>query len=393
MIIIDKPYVSNFLIETIRKNKLPVLENEYSSMYRNEITPYLLVEEDFKLRYLESNNPKIYSSSENSIGWILAGVQFSDLAKKINLFKNKINFRALTSKLYPDFYFREVQMANLDDVSFEELPLPFIIKPSTGFFSMGVYKVDSEVEWEQTKKNILIEMKKVAHLYPTDVLDPNSFIIEQCVEGEEFAFDAYYDESGNPVLLNAFKHYFASENDVSDRVYYTSKSIIEDYFQIFTDFLSEIGALAKVRNFPVHVEVRINQEGKLMPIEINALRFGGWCTTADMTSYAFGFNPYEYFLKGQKPDWKSVLSKINDSLYSIIVLDNSTGYDGEMIKTFDYDLLCSGFANLLELRKVDYNEYPVFGFVFAEIKRDAFAEIEQISVSDLREYTILCDDD
>jgi len=393
MIIIDKPYVSNFLIETIRKNKLPVLENEYSSMYRNEITPYLLVEEDFKLRYLESNNPKIYSSSENSIGWILASVQFSDLAKKINLFKNKINFRALTSKLYPDFYFREVQMANLDDVSFEELPLPFIIKPSTGFFSMGVYKVDSEVEWEQTKKNILIEMKKVAHLYPTDVLDPNSFIIEQCVEGEEFAFDAYYDESGNPVLLNAFKHYFASENDVSDRVYYTSKSIIEDYFQIFTDFLSEIGALAKVRNFPVHVEVRINQEGKLMPIEINALRFGGWCTTADMTSYAFGFNPYEYFLKGQKPDWKSVLSKINDSLYSIIVLDNSTGYDGEMIKTFDYDLLCSGFANLLELRKVDYKEYPVFGFIFAEIKRDAFAEIEQISVSDLREYTILCDDD
>jgi hypothetical protein len=342
-------------------------------MYRNEITPYLLVEEDFKLRYLESNNPKIYSSSENSIGWILASVQFSDLAKKINLFKNKINFRALTSKLYPDFYFREVQMANLDDVSFEELPLPFIIKPSTGFFSMGVYKVDSEVEWEQTKKNILIEMKKVAHLYPTDVLDPNSFIIEQCVEGEEFAFDAYYDESGNPVLLNAFKHYFASENDVSDRVYYTSKSIIEDYFQIFTDFLSEIGALAKVRNFPVHVEVRINQEGKLMPIEINALRFGGWCTTADMTSYAFGFNPYEYFLKGQKPDWKSVLSKINDSLYSIIVLDNSTGYDGEMIKTFDYDLLCSGFANLLELRKVDYKEYPVFGFIFAEIKRDAFA--------------------
>ena len=185
MIIIDKPYVSNFLIETIRKNKLPVLENEYSSMYRNEITPYLLVEEDFKLRYLESNNPKIYSSSENSIGWILASVQFSDLAKKINLFKNKINFRALTSKLYPDFYFREVQMANLDDVSFEELPLPFIIKPSTGFFSMGVYKVDSEVEWEQTKKNILIEMKKVAHLYPTEVLDPNSFIIEQCVSREK----------------------------------------------------------------------------------------------------------------------------------------------------------------------------------------------------------------
>ena len=130
-----------------------------------------------------------------------------------------------------------------------------------------------------------------------------------------------------------------------------------------------------------------------MPIEINAFRFGGWCTTADMTSHAFGFNPYEYFFKGQKPDWKSILSKTNDSLYSIIVLDNSTGQDGKIIKAFDYDLLCSGFSNLLELRKVDYKEYPVFGFIFAEIKRDAFAEIERISASNLREYTILNDDD
>lgn len=392
MIIIDKPYVSNFLIETIRKNKLPVLENEYSRMYRNEIAPYLLAEEDFKSRYLESKNPKLYTASENSIGWILVNVEFSDLAEKVNLFKNKIKFRALTSKLYPDFYFKEVQTADLDGVSFQELPLPFIIKPSTGFFSMGVYKVDSEAEWEQTKKDIWIEMKKVAHLYPTEVLNPNSFIIEQYVEGEEFAFDAYYDEFGNPVLLNAFKHYFTSENDVSDRVYYTSKRIIEEYSPIFTEFLSEIGALTKATNFPVHVEVRINQDGHLLPIEINALRFGGWCTTADMTSHALGFNPYEYFLKGQKPDWKSILSKTNDSLYSIIVLDNSTGQEGKMIKAFDYDLLCSGFANLLELRKVDYKEYPVFGFIFAEIKRDAFAEIEKISVSNLREYTILHDE-
>lgn len=393
MIIIDKPYVSNFLIETIRKNKLPVLENDYSRMYRNEIGPYLLTEEDFILKYQASQKPRLYTASENSIGWISAKVQFSDLAKKINLFKNKTNFRALTSELYPDFYFKEVQTADLDDISFEELPLPFIIKPTTGFFSMGVYKVDNEAEWEQTKKNILIEIEQIERLYPTEVLDPNSFIIEECIEGDEFAFDAYYDESGNPVLLNAFKHYFASENDVSDRVYYTSKSIIEDYYQIFTDFLSKIGALAKVSNFPVHVEVRINQEGKLLPIEINALRFGGWCTTADMTFHAFGFNPYEYFQKGIKPDWKYILSNTNDSLYSIIVLDNSTGQDGKLIKAFDYDLLCSGFSNLLELRKVDYKEYPVFGFIFAEIKRDAFAEIQRISASNLREYTILNDDD
>ncbi len=387
MLILDKPYVSNILIETIKKNKLPVLENEYSRLYSNEIGDFLLAEEAFISKYQASKNPKLYTASENSIGWIFANAEFSDLAEKINLFKNKIQFRALTSPMYSDFYFKEVKIADLEHVSFKELPVPFIIKPATGFFSMGVYKVDSETEWEQTKKDILIEMRKLRNLYPNEVLNPDSFIIEECIEGEEFAFDAYYDEFGNPVLLNAFKHYFASENDVSDRVYYTSKRIIEEYASIFTNFLSEIGALTKVKNFPVHVEVRIDRDGKPVPIEINALRFGGWCTTADMTSHAFGFNPYEYFLKGQKPDWKSILSKTNDSLYSIIVLDNSTGQDGKMIKAFDYDLLCSDFENVLELRKVDYTEYPVFGFLFVKIKPESFEEIERISASDLREYT------
>ena len=54
MLIIDKPYVSNFLIETIKKNKLPILENDYSKIYKNEISPYLLTKEDFISKFQES---------------------------------------------------------------------------------------------------------------------------------------------------------------------------------------------------------------------------------------------------------------------------------------------------------------------------------------------------
>ncbi|MDD3321308.1 MAG: ATP-grasp domain-containing protein [Paludibacter sp.] len=386
MLIIDKPYISNFLIETIKKNKFSVLENEFSSIYRKEIGPYLLNNEEFISKFRASKNPKLYTSSENSIGWISNNLEYANLPEKINLFKNKTKFRELTALMYPDFYFQETKIANIDKINFDELPLPFIIKPSTGFFSMGVYKVNNKTEWEQTKKNILVEIKKTESLYPTEVLDTNNFIIEECIEGEEFAFDAYFDELGKPVLLNAFKHYFASSNDVSDRVYYTSKEIIEAYYLIFTDFMIKIAELAKVKNFPVHVEVRINKEGQLIPIEINPLRFGGWCTTADLTFHAFGFNPYEYFFKSQKPDWKTILAQTNDSLYSIIVLDNSTGQDAKTIKSFDYDRLSLGFSTILEIRKVNYKEYPVFGFLFVETRFNAFSELEKISRSKLTEY-------
>jgi len=386
MFIIDKPYISNFLIETIKKNKFPVLENEFSTIYKKEIGSYLLKKEEFISKFQESKNPKLYTTSENSIGWISNNLECSDLPEKINLFKNKTKFRSLTASMYPDFYFKEIKIANIDHVDFNELPLPFIIKPSTGFFSMGVYKVNNKVEWEQTKKNILVEINKIGTLYPTEVLDTNNFIIEEYIEGDEYAFDAYYDELGKPVLLNTFKHYFASSNDVSDRVYYASKEIIEANYLIFTDFLIKIGELAKVKNFPVHVEVRMNEEGQPIPIEINPLRFGGWCTTADLTFYAFGFNPYEYFLTSQKPDWKTRLAQTNDSYYSIIVLDNSTGKDAKTIKSFDYDRLSVEFDNILEIRKINYLDYPVFGFLFAETKSDSFSELEKISASNLKEY-------
>jgi hypothetical protein len=386
MLILDKPYVSKFLLETIKRNKFPVLENDYSIIYKDEIGPNLLTDEAFISKFKESKNPRLYSTSENSIGWVSQHLGGSDLPEKINLFKNKTKFRELTAPMYPDFYFKEVQVIGFDNISFEELPTPFIIKPATGFFSMGVYKVNNQKEWEEAKKNILVEITKIENLYPREVLDTNTFIIEECIEGEEFAFDAYFDELGNPVLLNTFKHYFASLNDVSDRIYYTSKAIIEQNIEVFTHFLSEIGELAGVKNFPVHVEVRINGEGQPVPIEINPLRFGGWCTTADLTFHAFGFNPYEYFFTSQKPDWNSILTQTNDHLFSVIVLDNSTGTEGNKIKSFDYERLASGFSKVLDLRQVDYRAYPVFGFLFAETNADSFSELESISASNLTGY-------
>ncbi len=386
MLILDKPYVSSFLLETIRKNKFPILENDYSRIYKDEIGPNLLTDQAFISKFNESKNSRLYSTSENSIGWVSQNLGGSDLPEKINLFKNKTRFRELTASMYPDFYFKEVRISDFDDISFEELPTPFIIKPATGFFSMGVYKVNHQKEWEEAKKNILVEITKIENLYPREVLDTNTFIIEECIEGEEFAFDAYFDECGHPVLLNTFKHYFASLNDVSDRIYYTSKAIIEENLEVFTHFLSGIGELAGVKNFPVHVEVRLNGEGQPVPIEINPLRFGGWCTTADLTYHAFGFNPYEYFFKSQKPDWNSILTQTNDHLFSVIVLDNSTGTEGNKIKSFDYERLASGFSRVLDLRKVDYRAYPVFGFLFAETHADSFAELESISASNLKAY-------
>jgi len=122
-------------------------------------------------------------------------------------------------------------------------------KPTVGFFSIGVHKVSSREEWIHTIDSIRAEIDQAEDLYPETVLDTRSFIIEQCINGEEFAVDAYYNSTGEPVILNILKHAFSSDTDVSDRIYITSKEIIETNLEEFTDFAGKIGKLAGVKSF------------------------------------------------------------------------------------------------------------------------------------------------
>jgi ATP-grasp domain-containing protein len=218
------------------------------------------------------------------------------------------------------------------------------------------------------------------------VFDASSFIIEQCINGEEFAVDAYFDADGEPVVLSILKHAFSLDADVSDRVYMSSKAIIEDNLGEFTEFLGNIGDLADVRRFPVHVELRRDSDGTLLPIEVNPMRFGGWCTTADITHMAFGLNTYLSYYRQEKPDWQQLLQGKEGKLFCIVVLDNSTGIKEKQITSFDYEKLLSCFEKPLTLRKIDYHQYPVFGFLFTETRENNFSELKKILDSDLKEF-------
>ena len=386
MFFVDKPYVSEIFKMTVRDNAIPVVNTDIAK----EIGLYSgtkVISEDRAVEMVqESNNLKIYTTSENSIGWISKNLAFSDLPEKIELFKNKLKFRELTKSIFPNFYFKSVRVEDLRKIQFSELPIPFIIKPAVGFMSMGVYKVSSFEEWTDAIDSIISEIDQIKDLYPAEVLDTSSFIIEQCINGDEFAVDAYYNSIGEPVILNILNHTFSSDTDVSDRVYISSKKIIESNLKEFTEFTGKIGNLARVKNFPVHIELRRDTNGTLLPIEVNPMRFGGWCTTADISFLAYGFNPYLYYYTGEKPDWSEIFKGKEGKLFCIIVLDNSTGVDVDEITSFNYEKLLSKFEKPMDLRKIDFHEYPVFGFLFTETREDNFIELKNILDSDLNEF-------
>ena len=386
MVLLDKPFVSEFLQTTLEKNNFPVVDNRIPENLVPREKLNLISEKDAVQMKRQDDDLLIYSNSENAIAWIEKNLPFSSLPETIRLFKNKVAFRQRIRSLYPDYFFKGIPFRELENLNVEEIPVPFIIKPAVGFFSMGVYKVDHRSEWPGTLKSIRDEVSKNRQVYPKEVIDTTDFIVEQVIEGDEYAIDCYFDKTGEPVILNIMKHQFASGKDVSDRLYFTSKNIVKKQLHPMQNFLSAIAGLTGVKNFPAHIEVRVTPEGTVMPIEVNPMRFGGWCSSPDMAWYAFGINEYEYYFNRRKPDWETIFREKGNSVYAIVILDNSTGIEGKDIAAFDYKKLLSEFKRPLDIRKADYKEYPLFGLLFCETSDEQSPEIRRILKSDLRQY-------
>ena len=384
MILIDKPFVSDFLLQTIRDQHYPVIATKEARELLQDTSLQWITEKEASRIINENPNTPLYSNSENALAWVAEHLKGSAFAKHAQLFKDKARFRELIRDSFPDFIFRTVQLDEIQDLDPKDLPFPFVIKPSVGFFSIGVHVVKDMSDWETARKELNYDRLK--SIYPENVLNTSTFIIEEYIEGEEFAVDCYFNQSGEVVILNILHHRFSSGADTSDRVYTTSKEIVQTYMESFRGFLQTIGDQSGLKNFPAHVELRLDSRGKINPIEINPLRFGGWCTTADLLGLSTGFSPYVFYLNNEKPDWDEVFKEKENKSFSIIVLNNNSGYAPDEIESFDYDLLEKDFEKPLVIRKMDVAKYSVFGFVFTETSPENEQDINNILVSDLRKY-------
>nr|WP_288934106.1 ATP-grasp domain-containing protein [uncultured Allomuricauda sp.] len=387
MYLIDKPYISDFLIDTIKENSYQVVATKEAKELIADASLNWISEEEAIETIKNNPSQRIYSNSENALSWIDNHFKESELSKQINVLKDKAKFREQIKPIFPEFKFQKIKLENIQNIITEELSFPFVIKPSIGFLSLGVYIIKDENDWIKAKEEITPHNLK--SIFPKNVLDTSHFIIEDFIQGEEYAIDYYHNDKGEVVILNILHHVFSSGKDTSDRVYSTSKAIIDQHKARLEQFLSTIGNKLNLRNFPAHAEVRIDNNGKIIPIEINPLRFGGWCTTGDLSGITVGLNSYKYYFENTCPNWDTIYQGKENKIFSIIVLDNNSGIKPADIAKFDYKALANDFETPILIRTLDINKYPLFGFVFTETDKKNKEELYDILSSDLRKYIIV----
>ena len=383
MIILEKPYVSAPLVAYLEEKQLPVLHNDMASLLTKQGRKLnLLNDQQFVDEYQKSG--KLYAVSENALVWLYARLPESELVKKVKILKDKAEFRRICQQIYPDFYYKEVEMKALRSLNPDELPLPLVLKPAVGFLSVGVYIVRSKAEWQAALDDIDKNFAKQCAVFPETVVRSEKFVLEQFIEGEEYAVDAYYDAEGKPNIINIFHHIFKDETDVSDRLYCMSKQIFEANYPAFNHFCFDLNGVLGLRNFPMHVEFRVDKHsGKAVPIEVNPLRFAGMCLN-DLTRHTCGLLPVKAFFEGIHPDYQTMWNGIEEDVFSFVVLDKPY----ETTKALDFEAIKKHFHGVLETRNIMNPAMSIWGFLFTKTSKEYREELQEILHSSLEEFMI-----
>lgn len=383
MFLLDAPYVSRLLLETVERLEQPVLDIPGARKFTEGTGIELIDNIEFAARLAVGQ--RVLSNSENALAHIFDCGCYDELVRQIDVCKDKALFRETVAEIHPEYAFKRVGPEELETVDVSHMPLPFVVKPARGFFSLGVHVVNDHAQWPEVVQAIRDEREQMNANYPEAVVNAGEFLIEEGIEGDEYAIDVYYDENGDPVITNILFHHFVSDDDISDRLYYTSTRIIRNWLEPFTEYTAQLGRVCGFRNFPMHLEVRVDEQGHIQPIEANPLRFAGWCV-ADITIHAWGFNPYEYFFENRRPDWPGLLAEHKGEVTVMVIGDVPAGTDKSSITSVDYDGFQSMFSNVLELRRIDYSEYPVFAFAFARMDQDSLQELKQKLTTDFARF-------
>lgn len=374
MFVVEQPFASDFFFRSLEKLQAPVLRGaaveEFNVANRNL---NLVSDKEFVEYYRKIPEP-LYCNSENGLSRVATLLPDAPFVRLAELFKNKAKFRQAVAPLYPNFAFREVDLTELQALRYEDLPRRFVIKPSVGFLSVGVRFVESSEDWERVRAEILRESAAGSADFPREVVDLTRYLIEETIDGEEIAVDAYLDAQGQAVVLNVLRHPFASATDVRDRIYTTSKKFVRRLLPTLETTLAQIGATVVDAldttldvAFPLHAEFRVAADGSLVPIEINPGRFAGWHTT-ELAFYAYGVDLYETLTRGLRPDWNRILAdaETDDAVSYFAIFETPRALDANADAAFDYDALSQVFSTLFELRQIDWRRRPLAAIAFAQ---------------------------
>lgn len=344
-IITGKNFTSKILLKLKSKNIKILTEDELtnSKIYFNK--------ED-----------KVYVPSESSLNIVLKRMKDKKKYQSVVSLKDKYKFRLILKKLFPNFHFKKILLSKLKDIKIDSTK-KYIVKPVKGFFGTGIRTIDKNSSLQKISEEIKIELDKNSKIFSESVISKNELLIEEYLEGDEYAVDMYYDDLGKPIIQNIYHHPSPTNIVYFHVLYYTSYSIFNKYLTLFEDFFKQLNKKLSASSIAIHAEFKYDGK-KMLPIEFNPLRFGGF-GLADLTYHGFNTNPFENYFNNEKPDWNKIWKSRKKQYFGWVL-----GYNGINVDVIndkpDHNKFKSIFSNVMDYCEIDYKSNPVFAIMYVK---------------------------
>jgi hypothetical protein len=340
-----------------------------------ELLPHELLIENG--RYFDVAD-KICITSEYSLSSVVGRLD-TERRKAVEALKDKARFREILKDIYPEYGFSTVKLEEIRNV---RVSRKSVIKPVRGIFGTAVRVVEQDTDFHQVSKELEEEIRKNAKVYPGSVLSAEDFIVEDFIEGEEYAVDMFYDSNGEPKIVNIMHHPLPVNNAYIHMMYNSSKAAFDKVYDKAHLFFTQLNKTLKVKNFLMHSELKIHN-GKIYPVEINSMRFGGM-GLCNLIYYSHGINPFLCFLEDLEPDRNKLWNGKEDAVFSFFI-----AYNGKNIDTGNYrprpDKLETNFTKVLHEHLFDYRKQLAFGIYFLEEKEENIREMVKLEFDDFFE--------
>ncbi len=347
-------------------------ENDVSIVTRSDLTDHP------ELRF--GPQDKVCISCETVLDDVLKRLDNPEKHRIIESLKDKSRFRDMLKPIFPDFFYQKVHLKDMDKLILES-GKRYCIKPIKGYWGSAAHIIDENTDLKKLKKRIEKELGKNISFFSDKVLSKNEMILEQYLEGEEYAVDMYFSEDGTPVILNICHHPIPPKREYLHVVYYTGKKVFDELYDQLFKFLKKVNVALKAKSFPVHAEFKLTPSG-LIPVEFNPLRFGS-DGFADLGYHAYGNNPFLCFARDIRPDWKTIQKSREGKFYAFYL-----GYNGTAIDTLEYRPNARQFrrlfSNIITDTALNYRNSPAFSVVyFEENSLDKIYELLRVEFNQL----------
>ncbi|MEI6071284.1 MAG: ATP-grasp domain-containing protein [Verrucomicrobiae bacterium] len=325
---------------------------------------------------------KVIIATETVLDEALNRLDDDEKKEMVSRLKNKVTCRQMLTSIFPDFFFREIPVRDLPRIELDP-DEKYFVKPIKGYWGSAAFPLDAQTDRVGLMHEIEAQLAKRTNLFSEQVVSKDRLIVEEFLEGEEYAVDMFFNESGQPVITNVCHHPLPKKRDYLHVVYYTSHEVYRNLYPKFIEFFQALNQSLQARSIPIHGEFKLHK-GKLTPIELNPLRFGS-DGFADLSFHAFGFNPFLYFAENRAPDWEALWKGREEKIFAFYL-----GYNGSDLDTGHYRPDFHNFRRLFShiLSDTAMNYQDTLAFAVMYIEEDSLERIHELLGVEFNEYFV-----